>query len=348
MSSSSNDLGIILFTFPESVYGRRIVRYLNLRNIPFTQIRVPPRIPRPILSERLGIQYRRIPILSIGRDIYIDSRLIIKKLESLGDPDSRLAANRVSSFERGLLDILEEFIIDGGPFWRTAGLIPSDSGLMLDPKWRQDRVDGSGGAFTVEALEANRSWCLSQMRIYFSMFEKILSDGREFVFGGEEPGMAEIHAGWVFEWVVHLVMGVEGRYAAKEDLRRVLGEEKFPRVWAWVRRFMEVDEVAAKRNESGLLEGVSAEAEIVDRILNAQMPPESGDELAFDEDDVLGLKRGERISIAPTDFGFTHKDVGSLVGLTENEVVIESPVPGDQGILRLHYPRINFKILPVP
>ena len=179
------------------------------------------------------------------------------------------------------------------------------------------------------------------------MFEKILSDGREFVFGGEEPGMAEIHVGWVFEWVVNLVMGVEGRYEKKEDLRRVLGEEKFPRVWAWVRRFMEVDQVAAKRNESGLLEGVDAEAEVVGRILNAQKSPESGNELAFDEDDVLGLKKGQRISIAPTDFGFTHKDVGTLVGLTENEVVIESSVPGDQGILRLHYPRINFKILQV-
>ncbi|ROT37686.1 hypothetical protein SODALDRAFT_361415 [Sodiomyces alkalinus F11] len=42
----------------------------------------PPLLPRPDLSA-LGISYRRIPLLAINRDIYLDMRLISPKLESL-------------------------------------------------------------------------------------------------------------------------------------------------------------------------------------------------------------------------------------------------------------------------
>jgi hypothetical protein len=42
---------------------------------------IQPRIlPRPDLA-RLGINYRRIPLLAIGCDVYLDSRLIIYALE---------------------------------------------------------------------------------------------------------------------------------------------------------------------------------------------------------------------------------------------------------------------------
>jgi len=38
-------------------------------------------LPRPELSETMGITYRRIPILAIGRDIYADTSLIVSTLE---------------------------------------------------------------------------------------------------------------------------------------------------------------------------------------------------------------------------------------------------------------------------
>ena len=38
-------------------------------------------LPRPELSETMGIAYRRIPILAIGRDIYADTSLIASTLE---------------------------------------------------------------------------------------------------------------------------------------------------------------------------------------------------------------------------------------------------------------------------
>ena len=37
---------------------------------------VSPMLPRPEITERLGVIYRRIPILAIGNDIYCDTRFV--------------------------------------------------------------------------------------------------------------------------------------------------------------------------------------------------------------------------------------------------------------------------------
>lgn len=115
---------LIVFTFPESVFGRRLIRYLNLRHIPYTQIRVPPNLPRPIL-ERLSIAHRRIPILAHDRSIYIDTRLILSKLETLiPDSPSHPALSATNPFSRAVESMLEGWVIDAGPFWRASGLLP--------------------------------------------------------------------------------------------------------------------------------------------------------------------------------------------------------------------------------
>lgn len=345
---------IILFNFPESVFGRRIVRYLNFRQLPFSQIRVPPNMPRPILQERLGINYRRIPIMAIGRDVYIDTRLMLRKLEEEEwFPDGKLG--RKDSFGKGVEDLLEGFVIDGGPFWRTAGCIPLSAPFMRDAVWMRDRFEGSGGAFTVEKVREDRSWCLSQLRLYFGILERMLADGRLWVLGegegeGEGVGMAEIHAGWVFDWAVNMAGDMDADAGDEdgdgEDMRRALSEGEFPKVHAWVRRFRDAADEAERRNPGAgeIEEGKEAEDDVVERILGSESSEVN--DLPFDMDDVLGLRKGQRVSVAPVDFGFTHKDEGTLVGLSKNEVVIEVDVPGGRGKLRLHYPRIQFKILP--
>jgi hypothetical protein len=44
-------------------------------------------LPRPEISGELGINYRRIPILAIGNDVYCDSKSVF--------PVTRLAAPRI-------------------------------------------------------------------------------------------------------------------------------------------------------------------------------------------------------------------------------------------------------------
>lgn len=225
----------IVFTFPEFVFGRRLTRYLTLRNISYTSIRVPPQLPRPILT-RLNINYRRIPIVSLGRSIYIDTRLVLSKLEVLF-PNSLAHPTLTASnpYTRAIESLLEGWVIDGGPFWRASGCLPPSAPLLQDETWIQDRKQGSGGAFSAESQAAGRAWCLSQLRIMFDVIEGMLADGRNWASGGEKPGMAELHA-WAFDWVVNIAADMfvpeDEEEGAMRDVRAMLSEQEFPRTHA--------------------------------------------------------------------------------------------------------------------
>ena len=304
-----------------------------------------------MLSEKLNVNHRRIPILALGRDIYIDTRLILRKLETLF-PDSKAhpTLGAKDGFGKGFEEMLEGWVIDAGPFWRASGCIPLQAPLLKNEVWVKDRFDGSGGAFTKGALTQGRKWCLSQLRIFFGVMENVLSDGRKWVLGDvERPGLADIHGCWVYDWGINMAGDMfvtkDEAEEACGDMKEVLNEHEFPMVHEWVRRFKQVCD-QAKRSNAGaqeLGEGEVAEDAVVKRVLNGDFV--EPDELDFYPIDILGLKKGQFISIAPADFGFTHSDRGALVGLTTNEVVIE--VAAGRRPLRLHYPRIDFKISPV-
>lgn len=179
----------------------------------------------------------------------------------------------------------------------------------------------------------------------------MLADGREWLLGGVKPGLAELHA-WVFDWIVHIAPDMFVAEAEQEeamrDIRAALPETEFPKTYAWLRRWREHVDQAERENARFVerLEGPEAEDKIVKRILDGRFT--EVEPVPFDEKDALGLRRGQKVSVGPTDFGFTHVDVGRLIGLSKNEVVIEVELKDrSEGSLRLHFPRIGFKILPV-
>ncbi|KAK5083390.1 hypothetical protein LTR70_008254 [Exophiala xenobiotica] len=92
-------------------------------------------------------------------------------------------------------------------------------------------------------------------------------------------------------------------------------------------------------------EGEEAGNDVVRRILGSGYA--EAEELPFEEDDIRGLKKGQNARAAPADFGFTHAYTWVLVGLSGNEVVIQIEVRGgEEGQLRLHFPRVDFEIAP--
>ena len=284
--------------------------------------------------------------MAIGRDIYIDTRLMLRKLETLY-PEGKLGAT--NSFEQGFEDMLEEFIIDGGPFVRTSGCIPVSAPFVNDEVWMKDRFDGSGGMFTRQMLVENRAWCISQLRLFFGMLEKMLADGREWILSGSKPGLAEVHAGWVYDWALNMAGDMrDDSGESTADMQKVLSSQEFPKAHAWIKRWREVTVNAEKTNHGAgsMSAGIDQEDNAVRTILEGRFCEPDG--LAFDQEDVLGLSRGQQVRVSPVDFGFTHQDTGKLIGLTKEEAVIEIEVPdGRSGKVRLHYPRINFKIVPV-
>lgn len=70
----------------------------------------------------------------------------------------------------------------------------------------------------------------------------------------------------------------------------------------------------------------------------------SEQETRVDEDDPLGLKEGQVVEVWPTDTGFRNKDRGRLVGLTKVEVVIEVQSKVGGRVVRVHAPRVGFRV----
>ena len=253
---------IVLFTYDISVYGRKVEWYLIVRHLPYSKCAVRNRLPREQLEE-LGIKYRRIPILAIGRDVYCDSKLIIDKLEQLY-PENKLGSSE--PFEQAIEYLIENWINDAGPFLRTASLIPPTSEVMNDPEWIKDRTEMTGNAFNKDVLASLRPDGLVHHRMYWPFLEeKLLGDGRKYVMG-DTPGLADVHGLWVWDWVLQDKMNMVE--FLEEDL---ISEKLHPKAVGWVKRFREyVKCVQQKDGEAPALSNQDAIKRILMQILQSK------------------------------------------------------------------------------
>jgi glutathione S-transferase len=325
---------IILFTYESSVFGRKMDWYFALSGLKYMHCITLNRLPRPVL-EKLGIKYRRIPILAIGRDIYCDTRLIINKLAELF-PENRVGSK--NPFEKGLEHVFETWLVDAGPFWRTAGLIAPDADILKDDAWCKDRLEMSGKNFDADTLRKGRPENVAHARMYFNTMEdELLADGRNFLLNGPDPTLVDIHGIWTFHWTISKSLPLWGAL----EKEGAIDKKQFPKTFAYVDRF--ADALAKKQQENGKPERLSDE-EAIRTILDSEFfEPEGG----VDEGDPLKLKKGQLVEIFPIDSGFNHHDKGELVSIGVNEVVIESKPEVGDGVLRIHYPRTNIRISPV-
>lgn len=329
---------LILFTYPESVVGRRMEWYLTLRGIPYTRCRVDTKMPRPVL-ERLGIHYRRIPILAVGRDIYCDSRCIIDHLERLYTDVPRLGADEgTDPYQKGIERILEIWAFDGGLFNRTAQLIPKDAALALNQAWLDDRMELSGRKFDANSLAKGLPDALAHARLHLQIVEEnLLADGREWL-AGSSPGVADIHVLWIFDWM----MRPPERMGMRQAYPEILNEKLYPRTIAWVERMEKrfQDERARQGEPTNL-----SEDETVQRIESSALwQPE---QLEVDARDPTGLKRGDETDLIALDSapqtGLLRRDVGKLAELTVSSAAIS--VQTQNGFeVRIHYQRNNVRV----
>ena len=149
----------------------------------------PITLPREDLIA-LGVNYRRIPIMSIGRDVYCDSRLILRKLEERF-PVNTLGASQ--SDQKAVEKLLEKWTIDGGIFVRAGQLIPTDMPLLNDPKFTKDREDYSGRSWAKANVSKMRPEALVHIRDAFEFLESgMLADGRDWILKTEKPSLADI------------------------------------------------------------------------------------------------------------------------------------------------------------
>ncbi len=133
-------------------------------------------------------------------------------------------------------------------------------------------------------------------------------------------------------WPFHWLRGLKGALPPT-----LVSSDKFPKVYAWIDRFNEALAAAkGKAPKPTTLKG----AEAVKFVTQADFAEPEG---PVDENDPLGLKKGQDVESWPVDTGFKHHDRGKLVSLTSKEVVLasQSKVSGKE--VRIHHPRWNFR-----
>ena len=134
---------------------------------------------------------------------------------------------------------------------------------------------------------------------------------------------------WPFDWLKGLKGGLPS------DL---ISEKQYPKVFGWIARFnKELSAAKAKAPKPTSLKGQEA----AQRVLAAEFADK---DIGVSTADPLGLRPGQQIDVWPLDSGFNSRDAGSLVGLNDEEVVIEKVVGNN---IRVHFPRTGFRIVPV-
>ncbi|OQN95790.1 hypothetical protein B0A48_17980 [Cryoendolithus antarcticus] len=321
-TSSTIPNEIILYGYPGSPYFRRVKQYLAFRQISYAECPTSPILPRPMLAA-LGVRYRRIPVLSIGKDIYVDTSAILARLDSLFPPSS---ANPGLA-PTGLSQILFRTNTGSeGVFARCAGMLDSRFPAMKDPAFVKDRRDMMGPRWGADTSGKGRAEAAIALRRVFAELETLLQDGRDWLEGGKGMGRADAEAVWPLDWALSDLQA--GEYFSKAE---------FPKAIAWVERYRKVIKDAATK--AGKPTKVKGE----DAVAFVKSAEYSDKESAVDSSDPLGLKEGQEVQVSPTDSGTSYKDHGKLVKLTRDEVAIA--VKTDDGSeVRIHAPRWNFKV----
>ncbi|MCJ1474057.1 hypothetical protein MMC13_002715 [Lambiella insularis] len=267
--------------------------------------------------------------MSIGRDIYCDTRLILEKLEARF-PDGVLGATKPD--QKAVEKLLEKWCVDGGVFARAGQLIPPEMPLLNDPKFTKDREAYSGRSWDKSSIIRNRPESLAHIRDGFAFLETgLLADGREWIFKTQKPSLADIEAIWPFHWLT----GLKGALPPT-----LISSKQFPKVFAWIDRFTNaIAHAKSSAPKPMTLKGADA----IKHIMQAEFCEPEG----HVDKDPLGFTKGQDVEMWPVDSGFKNHDKGILSALNAQEVVIVTQTKVGGKEVKIHYPRTNFRFVGV-
>ena len=147
-------------------------------------------LPRPDM-EALGVNYRRSPVMSVGRDMYVDSRMILQRLEELFPPSAEHPA--LSTKETaGLAGLLNKFAVDAGVFARAVQTMPLHLPTLRNEKFMKDRAAFFGGRWDLQVVKEGRPDGLAHVRQCFDIAESLFVDGRIWVGGTPDLTLADL------------------------------------------------------------------------------------------------------------------------------------------------------------
>lgn len=368
---------VALFGYDSSPFTRKIQLTLRLLQIPYKFIIVPSMMPRPILVDNFNLTYRKIPVLAVGRDVFVDTSLIVEYLhahptlrawrEEQRQGQSGYAGQEVHHDAHGrvLSRLLSSFFTDRPLFRLTTGLIPS---VVWRTRFGEDRAGLIGHKLDPDKLEQKVPRNLVSLDTYLSVIEPMF-EGHEWVLGTSKPSLADVSLYYQLEWGRNISRGIGiedltgggTNDGTGEGMEAVFNQERYPGLHGWSHRFKEhIDSLPVVEERIGK-EDVKTIDSVMKQLDRAQRSQEvlllpTPNHRAEDLESRLGLKVGTKVSIAPDDTGRGDPTIGTLIAMSPEEVVIEPDLPevvgkagkrATVGGIRLHFPRVGFVVLPV-
>ena len=303
---------LIFHHYPTSPFSEKIRLIFGLKKLRWQSVIIPVIMPKDDVVALTG-GYRKTPILQIGADIYCDSALIADVLEEL-HPSPTLYPETTGAEAR----ILAQWA-DSTLFWTVIPYAMQPAGLQnmfgsVPPAHVQafiaDRKAFRGTAPRMAAGEAT-----GNLHIYLERLERMLRDGRDFLLGSAATiaDFSVYHPLWFIRRAGQLAAILEP-YAHTEK---------------WMERMKRIGHGENTELSSGEAIAVAKSG------INAYTA-------TLPWHDTHGIALGERVRIAPTDYGIDPVE-GELVICAPDEFAIKRTDPR-AGDLIVYFPRIGFQL----
>lgn len=184
---------IILHHYDASPFSEKVRVCLGIKQLEWLAVEQPVIMPKPALLPLTG-GYRRIPVMQIGADVWLDSVAIVAELER------RHPAPTLFPGGTGGLATALQYWTDREVFQAAVGVIFGGLGDKVDPAFIKDREALSGRPFDTQAMAAAVPYLSDQFRAHAALLSAQLADGRAFLEGAA-PGLADATA-WYNLWFV--------------------------------------------------------------------------------------------------------------------------------------------------
>nr|CAG8573114.1 3744_t:CDS:2 [Entrophospora candida] len=267
-------------------------------------------MPRPLLQP-LTHGYRRIPVLQIGSDIFVDTLLIIEELERRY-PEPSLFPKRIKSnkSDKGLGYAMAIYFFQASS---TIMLIPEDpntSTIFKSQEFLNDRSLLMNKKIEPNKLKSFRPFILDTLRSNYEWIELQLSDDRQWFLDTNTPSIGDIHVAMNI-WFLNFTKNAK-------EFENI--SELYPKTHQWFNRFIKF----IKENQQHKPLKISGEEalEIAKNFKPSSYYYNNGNKK-------LGNKKiGDKVIISPDDYGKVPVK-GTILNISDRNIAIR-PIDVDK------------------
>ena len=299
---------MILHHFDISPFAEKAKVALGIKDARWQSVQIPLVMPKPDLTALTG-GYRKTPVLQCGADVYCDTQLIARVLES--------RCPGVSLFPDG-----SEALCHSLAAWADQQLFRPGAGLSMGTNLDlPEEILADRFAFfdflARDALPGQLQDLFAQFRANLQRLEDMLQDGRRYLLG-ESPSWADA-ACYAPVWMCR--GNIRGAEALLDPL---------PNLRDWETRVAALGHGARSELDSHKALAIAADS---DSCCEPLLAPDARPKLAI----------GAAVTIEPDDYGAVPVN-GTLLRLTQYDIAVRRE---DQraGEVVVHFPRIGYRVI---